>query len=560
MLDFPAEVQLIVVSHLGAKEIARLELVCKSIASLIREEENGVWKKCLRQQCLDNGLFWPTFHDLKTTEQFKEAASAPSRVLQSYRSASRTKSHLRPHVTKVTLSDDVRVQAGRLPLATKSCHEPYLVPGGRFLLEIGDCSITLWDIQANPSVSIAAQTHFETPHNAYYSFKAYEVTVLGDNQLRILLEFPEDRLSNAPTTQDHGYCTTRYELWEISFDYDTSQFKIKKLGAVALDRQSAYWSGCPSFTRKNQILEDNVVFSFKFGEDHRCCTVVWDFANQTYDAWELEASETLLRWDIIFHGELALLLTAQKIHAYSSQSAAHAILDGRIFVLPASLSAERAGHDGARRLSPLFTIACDYATLERTHSINGFYSQHQRRGDDAPLLYTLVAYPLWPPDRPGNWHTTKTIEIRRYKLCVSAQKYPRPVLHQRDVISAPMPQPYVQSVGPVDNLAEGRKWFQCGGTIAHLWSRRLPYAGPHAMKRECYLTLLKDAPDSEDTTSATFVSLGIRDSLRFSYFWNACASISAGKLVGLSSTSGEGGSTRILEIHDFTKSVPEEGV
>ena len=96
-----------------------------------------MWKDRLRDQSVAHNLFWPSFKDLETVTDFKDAATAPLRFSKVYDQAGDCD-------TFPSSSYSVKLEGhfDSTPM--------YLVPGGRYTVLLGRDEVLVVDLRAEP--------------------------------------------------------------------------------------------------------------------------------------------------------------------------------------------------------------------------------------------------------------------------------------------------------------------------------------------------------------------------------------------------------------------------
>lgn len=102
-----------------------------------------MWRQCLRQHCVQNGLFWPSFCRFKRTTELKQTCTAGYRLYQSYQRATATD----PATTGET-NDAISCEITPLLFLPPDLGDDiYLAPGGRFLATFHTGKwICVWDL------------------------------------------------------------------------------------------------------------------------------------------------------------------------------------------------------------------------------------------------------------------------------------------------------------------------------------------------------------------------------------------------------------------------------
>jgi hypothetical protein len=109
---------------------------CRNLYTVVEESAQTVWKACLWRQCLRNGVFWPTYRDLRTACEFKTAATSPARIIRACNIALASAGEAIP-------SDRLWT---KLPGIKPENLYMHLVPGGRYMLIFEDTRLSMWDL------------------------------------------------------------------------------------------------------------------------------------------------------------------------------------------------------------------------------------------------------------------------------------------------------------------------------------------------------------------------------------------------------------------------------
>lgn len=120
---------------------------CRDFRDLIKSSEVSVWWHCLRQRCIQDNLFWPSFNKLKLAAELKEACTTGYRLYKGYERA------VAAYPTS-TEGSDPHISCKITPLSLQFPHseegrisDVYLVPGGRFLVTFqAQKWLCIWDL------------------------------------------------------------------------------------------------------------------------------------------------------------------------------------------------------------------------------------------------------------------------------------------------------------------------------------------------------------------------------------------------------------------------------
>jgi hypothetical protein len=92
-------------------------------------------------------LWWPTFKDLSTASEFKEACTRGLRFVEACEKWEET--HPR--------QEDLDPRPTQLEFGPLLGEEFYLIPGGRYLLTFGWARLSLWDLRSPSSDSVDSE-------------------------------------------------------------------------------------------------------------------------------------------------------------------------------------------------------------------------------------------------------------------------------------------------------------------------------------------------------------------------------------------------------------------
>ena len=115
---------------------------CKRFYKLIQAFDRTIWRKCLRLQGSQNGVFWPSYRDHATSGDFKDACIALFRFRNAIREWEPTSAHTGsiPTTLKKLVFDSI-----------PGLEEFYLIPGGRFLITLRMYTLQVWSLYSSPS-------------------------------------------------------------------------------------------------------------------------------------------------------------------------------------------------------------------------------------------------------------------------------------------------------------------------------------------------------------------------------------------------------------------------
>ncbi|TEB36627.1 hypothetical protein FA13DRAFT_1787008 [Coprinellus micaceus] len=265
MKSLSIELQLLVIAHLPPRDIVHLQQTCKALHALIEDFDDGIWQECLLRQCLQNGVFWPTYKDLRSASQLKNAATSILEALQQ----------------PLRFSQDEKLMA---------MNEVHLIPGGRFFLIIEDRRVVLWDLQPqSPAASVP-----DLVVAREYADKmrcASNIDVVNAMAIHILAEFQ-------PSISNSGH-TLKFVLLEIGLsDSANCAIRMERFLTIYVN-----WVTQP-IANIDAYHGDRVAIFIKSDDDSELAvTVVWDFVQDTWCFWwvELDVVDIALMEDCVLY-------------------------------------------------------------------------------------------------------------------------------------------------------------------------------------------------------------------------------------------------------------------
>jgi hypothetical protein len=146
---------------------------CKSFYKLIKAFDRAVWRKCLQRQCLQNGLFWPSYRKHTTSQEFKASCTANLRFRNATRKWEGRSAGTIPSTLKNLVFDWVPFE------------EFYLVPGGRFLITLHKLFFRVWSLYSSAWWNDAPEV------NVYYMREQFSsvayANVVNGTKIQLLL-------------------------------------------------------------------------------------------------------------------------------------------------------------------------------------------------------------------------------------------------------------------------------------------------------------------------------------------------------------------------------------
>ncbi|KAF6745160.1 hypothetical protein DFP72DRAFT_926613 [Ephemerocybe angulata] len=263
----PLELQLAIVGYLDPLDIFHLQLTCKHLNDLVEGSAEMVWRNCLNQHCLRNGLFWPSFAHLATVAEYKHAATAPIRFSAAYHKASKNKNMLEKKGTRLQFPTTYTTDSTILDI--------YLIPGGRFLATFSDNGTTnVWDLRAAPTLEMVLSMPLERFHAVAYS------NVVDCDKVHILYELDLEIPAAYTATPPEDTAMTTHEFVELSFSIEDHKFHAQSSGRFSLIHSSE------TQIQAHSVIGDKIISLI---DD---VTIVWDHKRDVYAGWKLEGVST----------------------------------------------------------------------------------------------------------------------------------------------------------------------------------------------------------------------------------------------------------------------------
>ncbi|KAF6742185.1 hypothetical protein DFP72DRAFT_939589 [Ephemerocybe angulata] len=263
----PLELQLAIVGYLDPLDIFYLQLTCKHLYDLIEDSAEMVWRNCLNQHCLRNGLFWPSFAHLTTVAEYKHAATAPLRFSTAYHRASKNDSVLEKRCTRLQFPTTYTTDSMILDI--------HLIPGGRFLATFSDNgTMSIWDLRLAPKLEMVLSMPLECFHGVAYS------NVVDCDKVHILYELDLEIPAAYTATPPEDTAMTTHEFVELSFSVEDHKFHAQSSGRFSLIRSSE------TQIQAHSVMGDKII---SLVDD---VTIVWDHKHDVYAGWKLGGVST----------------------------------------------------------------------------------------------------------------------------------------------------------------------------------------------------------------------------------------------------------------------------
>lgn len=262
----PFEVELEIIEYVDVRDIISLQLTCKSLYNLIEGHSKLIWRRCLKRQCVENGLFWPTYKDLSTAAEYKHASILPILSSRAYQSATKKGKEIPHTVTKLAFPPDHSLAA---------LEDIYLVPGGRYLLTFEKGWMAVWDLNP-PGEQLKPK---EMMHHWVGPFDNLVCINMVDNgKLHVVLSFTGEEQPVTSSDSTIFVCISTYEFFEIEVS-DEGAFEVRSLSRFCIVHLGE------EFVNVYTVLGGKVTFHVN-GKDFDT-TLVWDYVRNGYAGWKL---------------------------------------------------------------------------------------------------------------------------------------------------------------------------------------------------------------------------------------------------------------------------------
>ncbi|KAJ2926946.1 hypothetical protein H1R20_g10120, partial [Candolleomyces eurysporus] len=312
MLELPSELQLSIIEHLNVCDIYHLQQTCKGLYSLIEEEAKSVWTRCLQRQCAMHRLFWPSYKNLSTATELKNACTGMVRFLREMDHASAPGTALLPRTTSLALPPGV--------MSPRRMCDIYLMPGGRFLLTFEFSWIFVWDLQ---SISDWKPPPLLLRHPIDDEIDwVSTLKVISSTKVRLLMRIKVISGSNMGSPVENlrpGEDLRSWKVFELTYN-DNDTFSIETVGRLAVV--------CPKDLPGDPcaILDSNRVLLHVHES-----TLVWDFCNKRISVWTLEELPPVC--DLFPNQGHVFYITAEGVHGVKP-SPFQPLQDGQVLSVP----------------------------------------------------------------------------------------------------------------------------------------------------------------------------------------------------------------------------------
>ncbi|KAJ2934079.1 hypothetical protein H1R20_g2983, partial [Candolleomyces eurysporus] len=371
MQKLPSEIQLLIIDYLGALDILHLQLTCKYYHRVIEKSARNIWRNCLRQQCIENELFWPSFKDLSLASEFKDACTTSSRVVKFYETALERRDAVlrRTQITQLDFSEGLEDDD------IQDIQEIFLVPGGRFLLTLQQFKwLCVWDLTLtrddSQTYNLRLQPLLRHGIDAYENLVFIDA-VIDSTKIRLLVKIrsgiPQEVASSINLGESSDQDVLGYQYLQLSMSGDT--WSVQQLSHLTV----IYPNGVSSLVKYNTLGDDKVIFHAN------SVTFVWDFVQNHVSMWCLEGVPQV--YDVFSFGTHMFYLGLEGIFGLE-RPPFEPIECNCIIVPPASTS-------NTLTISPAFSIL-HQRRHENVDRVSGPDSCNSRILNYAPIIYEIT--------------------------------------------------------------------------------------------------------------------------------------------------------------------------
>ncbi|RXW13896.1 hypothetical protein EST38_g11961 [Candolleomyces aberdarensis] len=301
-----------IIEHFNVRDIYHLQQTCKRLYLLIEEEAKSVWTRCLQRQCAMHRLFWPSYKNLSTAMELKNACTGMVRFLREMDHASAPGTTLLPRTTSLKFPPGV--------MSPRRMCDIYLMPGGRFLLTFEFSWIFVWDLQ---SVGDGKSPPLLLRHPIGDEIDwVSTLKVISSTKVRLLMRIKVVSGSNVTSPIENlkpGEDLRSWKVFELTYN-DNDAFSIETVGRLAVI--------CPEDLPGDPcaILDSNRVLLHVHES-----TLVWDFRNKRISAWTLEELPPVC--DLFPNQGHVFYITAEGVHG-AKPPPFQPLQDGQVLSIP----------------------------------------------------------------------------------------------------------------------------------------------------------------------------------------------------------------------------------
>ncbi|KAJ2913047.1 hypothetical protein MD484_g7367, partial [Candolleomyces efflorescens] len=254
---------------------------CKYYHLFIEKSARNIWRNCLRQQCIENEVFWPSFKDLSLASEFKDACTTPLQVVKTYETALKRQHAALAVFPRLT---DLEFPEG---LEGDDIQEIFLVPGGRFLLTLQQSVwLCIWDMARDDSESPQEEDNLRLklvlrhPISNALEKLVFIDAVVDTSKIRLLAKLrsgiPQEVASSMNLVDENDRDVFGYQYLELDASGET--WVIRELGHLTV----IYPDDDTSSIKYNTFGEEKIIFHAN------SATFVWDFVHDHFSMWRLD--------------------------------------------------------------------------------------------------------------------------------------------------------------------------------------------------------------------------------------------------------------------------------
>ncbi|EAU92009.2 hypothetical protein CC1G_05996 [Coprinopsis cinerea okayama7 len=269
LTGLPLELQVQIFAYLDPEGIVAFRQTCRHFHTLERSFHLSIWQQCVEILCSGSPLFLPTFQFPTLSSKALESMARRASLMEPILEAKQRDPGAEPLAFK-TLDLESRENSAA------GFNGVFLLPGGRFILALGDKDLQVWDLA--PYHERFAMPIIVKSFSIPASLSSRAFTAMGSkDRVFILLEDNFDELE-ADSGRFEAYGVNANEEFDINTAYELriagDEPTFVKLGEVAFVREYAAGSKDLFTFAENMAI--------MYIDD---ALLVWDFVNGTYAAW-----------------------------------------------------------------------------------------------------------------------------------------------------------------------------------------------------------------------------------------------------------------------------------
>ncbi|KAJ2928240.1 hypothetical protein H1R20_g8847, partial [Candolleomyces eurysporus] len=308
MKGLPPEIQLLIIENLDVLDVFHLQQTCKYLYKLIEAFDHVIWRKCLQQQCTQNGLFWPSYRKHATSDEFKDACTTNLR----FRNASRKWEDRSASTIPSTVE---KLEFDWVPF-----DEFYLVPGGRFLITLHKLFFRIWSLYPStlrndaPKVGYTDVYYMQCPFSGIAYANVVHGTkielLLSGTTKSVALSLNRQFVSPTAYRSDHEdqEMTSLLHLEITIEDGSDMVFSFRKSGLIQ------FLHGEGEDTPNLTILGDGNIVVFQTSSG---ITMAWDSAHHHCFGWRPEGiGDAVCDWELFSNDEFVFYVNGSGVHGF----------------------------------------------------------------------------------------------------------------------------------------------------------------------------------------------------------------------------------------------------